>query len=1720
MQLTRCPMERHGTLFPIGAAFSTPSGKRVDMHGSDNFMPLSPQWLQTKLGDNKMGTENLTSSHHGERTSSLKWLGNGEDSHEVGKRKDVYKRALHDSETGCQDRWRDEERETNSFIHRDQRGERWLGSSFRHSAERRNLSERWSESGNRESSFDQRRETKWTTRWGPVGKISQCGYGRDADKVGEASPRPWRSNSSMAREKAESSSQQSFTPHKQIHTGCGRGKGESSAPLSPSHHGSFNSSNANSMTSRPPQLRSFSAKSGLQTISSHLRYSRMKLLDIYKMIDIRSHRVFVDGIIDVPSLTRSEPLEPLALSAPTIEELLIMTAIEKGEVASSGVAQVFIEDTAGVNDIESVMLKQMKLGTHEGLHCIGGDYKHEGSGRHPNIEPVKQILEISSQKADSMTEEMSIPESPFSGSAAPWKSQSDGIPCLPSTGLNDYHAGFGVLSSGFNWSHLSVDAENEATSASVCSSFCKDDWLKNHSGDAENRSNPNIKRHASEISDREWTANPAMRNFEPLPSPEELSLYYKDPHGQVQGPFSGSDLIGWFEAGYFGIDLEVRLSSAPPDAPFWLLGDVIPQLRLKVRPPPGFCPAKQNVILEMSNRDNSTGSTVLNSHFGTIGFESSKSIQRSGILVSTIADNRFVESFSEGMQHEGGMHSPRYSTSLVGESGSDVNYLLAQKRLLEQRQNALPNSLPLVSGRDSSPMASTIGIISNSPSPAVSSGASPFSNFPDAQAPINNCPQNMMDAHQNQHFGPQFGFGEQQKLLLQPHNLPYLPHLANQSASIVSPEQLRSSDIAQDTQMLNMLARQYSQSQAPMQSQVSVPSQLSLFNECLVLKQQLQQQQQQLLLQQQHLLLSQLLAGHQCSPHFGEPPQKLDSSVSVGDVSIDNFLISQRQEAQTNENILADNLHDERDSTIQKVNLLYSNNTNNPSCSGPLLLQLPHQIFDIALPSKKHESIQDVGDHHASNLSVAFGQVATSLISDALEKPVEAFDSSDDALYLNCHAKEPKLSMPQPSEVIPSECSVLSQEASSTSGFGSPIVNQICAIKISSEDDFIEQHRTDFSAAKDSKNVETCQTKKSTERKARKKKNSKTQLALDLLRGFSNSNQLEQLKSTFDIEDLKSHDLSEAQTGKLKQPNDFVSTAVEDSSNNSFIPADYLKSHLPASVTDKGAETSNKKVGYIDGGTSEFSSLRAWKSAPGVKVKSLKEIQAEEQQRVQIENMASEIEPISTSCQLSVPWAGIVVGLDHNPGGAIVQVDRNAEHVLRSDSNLSSKSRLGHLHDLLAEEVLAKSSVGDDSIFIDNKEEFSSAVFDVNISRDLKGQLLSPVISATTSVDASAIHDEGFIETKDSKKVRKKGPKAKVSGAKSSSPVSSFDTSSSSLPVEREKDQNQTQKEKEGLPAPPTASLADFISWKGEQSNSSQAPAWSMDTFKLQKPTSLRDIQKEQENKLYSQQNIAMTTPTKVQSNLGNHGSGSLQVVGSYPSSGSSPIHGSSTLTLRQLKPKVEADLFWDLVDHPKQQEEQSDFPSLRNSNSSSAKTPAKTNPMTISRHKSYNSRPSLHSPSASLLSASRGDKKDDETINLSEATDFRDWCHKELARLTGANDTSFLEYCSKQSPTEAEMLLKANLGPFDPNHEFIDKFLSYKDFLSPEVIELAFRATDARLTPVHQVAGSGSTVDAETGKAGKKKGKKGKKVSAAVLGFNVSSNNRIMKGEIQTVDN
>lgn len=155
---------------------------------------------------------------------------------------------------------------------------------------------------------------------------------------------------------------------------------------------------------------------------------------------------------------------------------------------------------------------------------------------------------------------------------------------------------------------------------------------------------PVIKRQLSGILDSELEIRRVQQT-----APEELSLLYKDPKGLIQGPFKGIDIIGWFEAGYFGIDLPVRLENSAADSPWLSLGDAMPHLRAKARPPPGFSTPKPNDFTDIPARQIS--STFGNTLTGLNELDILRSDSRHRPNPDTEAENRFLESLMSGSKN-------------------------------------------------------------------------------------------------------------------------------------------------------------------------------------------------------------------------------------------------------------------------------------------------------------------------------------------------------------------------------------------------------------------------------------------------------------------------------------------------------------------------------------------------------------------------------------------------------------------------------------------------------------------------------------------------------------------------------------------------------------------------------------------------------------------------------------------------------------------------------------------------------------------------------------------------------------------------------------------------------------------------------------------------------------------------------------------------------------
>ncbi|KAA8537641.1 hypothetical protein F0562_027249 [Nyssa sinensis] len=1821
---------------------SGPNQISKDVQGSDNPIPLSPQWLFPKSGGNKPGNvaaENHISPYSGyaSRSDVMKSSGNGEEVFNIQKKKDVFRPTVLDMDSESRDHWRDEERDTNSSVRSDRwrAGDKELGdtrkserrienTSARHFGEaRRAPSERWTDLSNRETNYGQRRESKWNSRWGPDDKETDSLHekwidsGRDADMPLEKGLshlthhgkderegdhyRPWRSNSSLSRGRVEPSHHQTLTPSKQVSTfAYGRGRGENALPTF-SHGRGRGGSGGSSMNSFSIHSQSFGTASekgeSVHGGASPLRYSSTELLDVYRMIDMRSSWKLLDGVVQVPSLTQEEPLEPLAFCAPTPDEVDILMGIDKGDIVSSGAPQISKEGSVGRNSSDVVQLRRTKLGGREDLPLSVDDYKDDigdnSKGGYSNysegLSHEKQMHSYGPDaKGESMqdrqmysdyklnpealgengaryrTEEVPINrESSMQGKS--WRSPSM-IERTHQTSwdLRDTSTDIKSRTSDIGWSQSHKDLNIEWESGLADPSHSKDE-SKWQIGDDRI-----IKRQLSVVLDRDQEIRKLSQ-----PSPEDLLLYYKDPRGEIQGPFNGSDIIGWFEAGYFGIDLQVRIASAPHDSPFSLLGDVMPHLRAKARPPPGFCAPKQNEIIDASSRSNFSGFGKLPAGSGEIDILKSESRYKHGS--ATEAENRFLESlmsgnmsssplekfaFSEGMQGYTGNNSSGMPP--LGLESEDNLYLLAKRMTLE-RQRSLPNPYPYWPGRDAASMvpnsdvqdstmlhAKLLSSVADNPrqlpqsqnvdlmailqglpdrTNSVNNGVSGWSNFPvhGSSDPL----QGKLDLHHGQGFPPQAAFGIQQQRQ-QPQNQPSLMNLLAQnidiSSGILTPEKLLSSGLSQDPQILNILQQQYLLQLHP---QAPVPSQqMLLLDKLLLLKQQQKQEEQQQLLRQQQQLLSQVLSDQHPHQRFGDPShgQLQAAALPLGNASADNLRFQPSSELfQICSQTSVSNMQEER-ITNPNLPLSVSQDLSHDVGSEAFSILLPHQIFgntilqknwDAALP----EQIDDIQRKDSLRPSTAMDSLPKSEEVDKspleqtlqnslrINEPVTVATSEAATDFVSLEHLGKSLALPS---VGTCENEVLGPEQINDSRV--PPANALEEPQVEKE-----QCNDEASIVKELKNLKVSEVRKASEKKSRKQKSSKAQSSSDHAKGVSKTPSSRQLKlsetevsngveTKFEI-DITPGEIRYGTSPQETRESELDVTTVE------IMETQQVKSSLLATVSRADGETveikgEGRPVGSVSQlNTQVHTGQRAWKPAPGFKPKSLLEIQQEEQRRVQTEAATSEMSTSANSTSFSTAWAGVVASSDHKAFREIQQYTGSAESNLgKPESSPNQKSKKSQLHDLLAEGVVAKDYEGNAEV------------------PDSISSLPSLPIMSTQS---DSMDDDNFIEAKDTKKSRKKSAKTKGVGAKVSVPDALADVRTGSSPVEKGKISRQITQEKEVLPTVPSGpSLGDFVFWKGESANPAPAPAWSTDSGKLPKPTSLRDILREQGKKVSSvQHQTPMPTPKKSQPTQPIRGNGpSWSLSASSLAKAASPIQIVSNDSA-QSKHKGDDDLFWGPSDQPKQEVKQMDFPHLATQGSWGTKNTSVKG--SASGQKSLSVRPAEHLLSSSPTSASSALKRrKDVTTKYSEAMGFRDWCESESVRLIGTKDTSFLEFCLKQTRSEAEIFLIENLGSFDPDHEFIDKFLNYKELLPADVLEIALQSWhDRKVTRVgagdvnadntgvgDSDQGNTMVLDESAKGGGKKKGKKGKKVSPAVLGFNVVSN-RIMMGEIQTVE-
>ncbi|KAG0455637.1 hypothetical protein HPP92_024929 [Vanilla planifolia] len=1066
-----------------------------DMLFPDSSVPLSPEWLLPKQGENRLvqGAGDLHPYGH-DSADSMKTVRIREDL-SGEKKKDVYRPSFHDID-GRRDRWHEEEREVNTTIRRDRRRE----------GEKELVDSRKSRT---ENAYEQRRESKWNTRWGPDVKDSEhrrekwsgkdgesrdkeaSNHGKNTHKEEDYHSRSWRLSPPLINERGETTTYLPLNQNKSIpNMGYGRGKGDNGVSVFSAGRGRATTNTFGMNIGSTHPLGTASERSNCSHGDTPiLRYSRMKMLDIYRATNFKDYNKSFIGLVEVPSLMEAEPLEPLAINAPISDELVILKAIDKGDIVSSGASQASKDGSVGIMEdaisLSSTCREEASENTKNDNFVVNESSSFE---KHSDFDiKVFTGRSILGYQVDKLTSEAfkhgSTSANDFNYrevqkfDATPLSSQSFGEQSLGASNDERYSEAVSI-SSDLDWLHSQKEVEVAPVGNNAALSYLKDAWRWQNSRSSHSEINvtePSFRRQTSNIVEQEKDGSVLHGHGDSFTqrvksgdtklsqslSPENLRLCYKDPQGHIQGPFSGSDLIGWFEAGYFGIDLQVRLANSPPDAPFSLLGDVIPQLRARVRPPPGFGMGRQNEFVEVLNKGKPCVPRDIYARAAEL--ELLKNDRGTNIESKLQAENRFLESLMLGKTSSSDSESHTLGEGIDGyhpivsvrpsfgaENMSNMNYLV-HKMPLEQSRS-LPT--PYWPVKDLPDVVSSANFVNGYPTPhskfpqmgeishhmlqssnhkelpsilhptadksppvAISTTALP--NLHEVQTlkyshgsmDIN---KNTMDMNQSQQsINSHIGFGTPQSLQTKPQpSLSNLAQLGDFSGGVIAPEKFVTSEFTQDPQITHLLQQQYMlyqqlHSQVPLPAQNVSPLDLLL----LMQRQKHEQQQKQFLLQQQQHLLSQVLSANQLQQLVNEVPlMHLRSGVNTEITTPDNLPLQKfQEELQSKLQIPAYGSEDSYKSGFINLSLHGAQDGSFTSSSEHSQSHLPNQIIE-------HISQQNLGDANGGrnqNLNSIQSALTGERLPNQLNSPNQIFELipqriltvANDESAQNSHAK-------------------------------------------------------------------------------------------------------------------------------------------------------------------------------------------------------------------------------------------------------------------------------------------------------------------------------------------------------------------------------------------------------------------------------------------------------------------------------------------------------------------------------------------------------------------------------------------------------------------------------------------------------------------------------------------------------------------------------------------
>lgn len=160
---------------------------------------------------------------------------------------------------------------------------------------------------------------------------------------------------------------------------------------------------------------------------------------------------------------------------------------------------------------------------------------------------------------------------PVGGSTQPSKNSSAAVASSPPTAIAEHPLPGGDAEEEDGMKHLQQEAEKMVASLQDTSleEECFTQALQeNHSAAAHNHTHPAARTHPHP------TTHPLSHSSSALALTHESAMkwFYKDPQGEIQGPFTPVEMCEWFQAGYFTMTLLVKRGC---DEGFQPLGDVI-----------------------------------------------------------------------------------------------------------------------------------------------------------------------------------------------------------------------------------------------------------------------------------------------------------------------------------------------------------------------------------------------------------------------------------------------------------------------------------------------------------------------------------------------------------------------------------------------------------------------------------------------------------------------------------------------------------------------------------------------------------------------------------------------------------------------------------------------------------------------------------------------------------------------------------------------------------------------------------------------------------------------------------------------------------------------------------------------------------------------------------------------------------------------------------------